>query len=142
MKHLNDMKKILMLLVMLCISLFASAQETAEPSYNAHFTKEVSEAHINDKYYTNVFVEIESSQQGYTTTYNNGWVIVTHPWVKIKVCDSDNKKIYSKKLKRSKLYIFDTGKNIQIGQANMTTEAILKKTDYGWTLDFDEKGDL
>jgi len=138
MKHLNDMKKVLMLLVMLCISLFAPAQETAEPSYNARFAKEVISAYINSKHYTNVSVEIYSSSSHPT----DFWGLPEYPYVKIKIYDSDNKKIYSKKLKRSKLYIFDTGKNIQIGQANMTTEAILKKTDYGWTLDFDEKGDL
>lgn len=141
------MKKTLLLLAMLCLSLFASSQDHTSATWNASFTKEVAEAYINGKYYTDVSVEIESSKQGYTTTYTSGWLAgstsVTHPWVKIKVRDSNNKKIYSKKLKRSCLFIFDGGRHIQIGQPdNITTEAILKKKEFGWYLQFDEKGDL
>ena len=135
------------LFILLSISICGYAQETTSATWNASFEKNVVVAHINGIRYENITVQIESSEQGYTTTYTSGWLAgsssVKYPWVKIKMFDSDNKKIYSKKLKRSCLFIFNSGKTMQIGQPdNVTTEAIMKKYDDGWYMEFDEKGDL
>ncbi len=138
-------KSVFFFFILFSLSVFS--QDRTSATWNAFFTKEVKEAYINGKYYRDISVEIESSKQGYTTTYTSGWLAgysnVTHPWVKIKVRDSKNKKIYSKKLKRSCLFIFDSGRHIQIGQPdNITTEAILKKKDNGWYMEFDEGGGI
>lgn len=63
-------------------------------------------------------------------------------WVKVKVKDSNKKTVYSKKLMKSGLFVYDRGKNMQIGKAdNVVTEAILKKEPQGdWYFKLDENG--
>lgn len=140
------MKKFLLVLL-LVVSLPSYAQ-TVKASFNAEITKRVVRAYVNGESYENVIVSLESSQQGYTTTYTSGILAgvssVTYPWVKIKITDGKtNKKIYKKKIKKSCIFVFDGGTNIQIGQPdNLSLEGILKKRNGEWYLTFDETGNL
>lgn len=136
---------LLLILVSLCVK--GQERETASAIYNASLTKDVAIAYINGVKYENVTVHIKSSPQGYTTTFTSGamagFSTVSLTWVKVKIFDANNKKIYSKKIKRSCLYSFHGGEKLQIGQDNnITTEAILTKIDNVWLMDFDEKGNL
>ena len=140
------MKRIIIsLIISITFSICAFAES---PTLNASFSKYVAWAKINGQVYTDIVVSIVSSQQGYTTTYTSGWLAgsskVTYPWVKIKIVDRETKKkIYSKKLVRSCLFIFEKGTHIQIGQPdNVTTEAIMDKKNDKWELVFDENGNL
>lgn len=140
------MKRILLSIILAIIFPIVVMAENA--TWNASFRKNVAWAMINGKIYTDVVVFIESSRQGYEITYTSGWKAgqseIVYPWVAIKIVDgTTKKKIYSNKLMRSCLYIFDEGSTIQIGQGNVTTEAKLKKNSNGeWVLTFDENGDL
>lgn len=139
------MKKTLLVIIFTVISICSFA---VSATWNAYFTKNVAWAKINGKIYTNIVVTIKSSRQGYIKTYTSGFLAgsssITYPWVKIKIVDGENKKkILSKKLERSCLFVFDEGKHIQIGQPDdVSTEAIMDKKDGGWELVFDENGDL
>lgn len=142
---MRSVLSLLLILFSLCVK--GQDRETASAVYNASLTKDVAIAYINGIKYENVTVHIKSSPQGYTTTYTSGALAgvstVTLTWVKVKILDSNNKKIYSKKIKRSALFSFDSGKTLQIGQANnLTTEAVIRKIDNVWLMDFDEKGNL
>ena len=140
------MKRIIIsLIISITFSICAFA---VSATWNASFSKYVAWAKINGQVYTDIVVSIVSSQQGYTTTYTSGWLagssFVTYPWVKIKIVDRETKKkIYSKKLVRSCLFIFEKGTHIQIGQPdNVTTEAIMDTKNDKWELVFDENGNL
>ena len=147
------MKRIIIsLIISITFSICAFAES---PTWNASFSKYVAWAKINGQVYTDIVVSIVSSQEDYTTNYTiiyrigssfvtYPWSKVTYPWVKIKIVDRETKKkIYSKKLMRSCLFIFEKGTHIQIGQpGNVTTEAIMDKKNDKWELVFDENGDL
>lgn len=140
------MKRFILSIILAIILPVVALAESA--TWNASFSKNVAWAKINGKVYTNIVVYVVSSKQGYTTTYTSGWLAgsssVTYPWVRIKIVDgTTKKKIYSKKLKRSCLFIFEGGTHIQIGQPdNVSTEAIMDKRNGEWELVFDENGDL
>ncbi len=135
------MKSLKLIIVLLFTFLSSCAQDRVSATYDVSFSKNVATAIINDKTYNDVVVYIETSKQGLRFSYPNG-ITPSKMWVKVKVKDSNKKTVYSKKLMKSGLFVYDRGKNMQIGKAdNVVTEAILKKEPQGdWYFKLDENG--
>lgn len=135
------MKSLKLIIVLLFTFLSSYAQDRVSATYDVSFSKNVATAIINDKTYNDVVVYIETSKQGLRFSYPNG-IAPSKMWVKVKVKDSNKKTVYSKKLMKSGLFVYDRGKNMQIGKAdNVVTEAILKKEPQGdWYFKLDENG--
>lgn len=135
------MKTLKLIIFFLFTFLSSYAQERVSATYDVSFSKNARTAYINGKEYHDVEVYIETSKQGYRITYARG-IAPSKMWVKVKVKDSNKKTVYSKKLKKSGLFVYDRGKDMQIGKAdNVVTEAILKKDPQGdWYFTLDEKG--
>lgn len=135
------MKSIKLIIVLLFTFLCSYAQERVSATYDVQFSKNVGTAYINGKEYSDVVVYIETSKQGLSFSYPYS-IVPSKMWVKVKVKDSNKKTVYSKKLMKSGLFVYDRGKNMQIGKAdNVVTEAILKKEPQGeWYFKLDENG--
>lgn len=135
------MKSLKLIIAFLFTVLFSYAQERVSATYDVSFSKNAKTAYINGKEYNDVEVYIETSKQGLRYSYPYS-ITPTKMWVKVKVKDSNKKTVYSKKLKKSGLFVYDRGKNMQIGKAdNVVTEAILKKEPQGdWHFTLNENG--
>lgn len=137
------MKTFIHTIILFTISLVTIAQDKVSATYDVSFSKKVETAYINEKEYKDVTVFIKTSKQGYEVTFKSGYTATKHIWVKVKVKDSNNKTIYSKKFKRSGLFVFENGGHMQIGKAdNVSTEAVLKRSIFsdGWYFELNENG--
>ena len=121
------MKKVLLLLVMLTISIASFAQrsepETASPMTNTEIVRPCAILYIEDDCYEDVTVTIKSNQPDFffTDKYK----------VKVTVTDAAGTKIWNKTFKNAFLYIFSNGQ-IQIGKQNFDKMVISKVSTGDW----------
>lgn len=119
------MKKVLLLLLALIswgMTMFA--QETAKPMTDTEVVRRVAILDIEGKQYENVVVTMKSTTPDYFITDKYK--------VKVKVEDSNGKKIWSKTFKNAFLYVFSNGQ-VQIGKKNFDQMVIQKvSTNDAW----------
>ena len=126
------MKRTFLLLVInMCSIIVAFAQgESVKPTYGINVEREVSEASINGKTYSNVTVELRAAD--IADYFAEG--------VRIIVTDTETgAKIYKKRFSKSRLYAFSDGE-IQVGYGNALTQVIIRKKYGIWTMNLRERG--
>ena len=120
------MKKVLLFLVMLTISIVGFAQssepETAKPMTDTEIVRKCAILDVEGKYYEDVTVTIKSNQPDYfwTDKYK----------VKVTVTDASGNKVWNKTFKNAFLYVFSSGQ-IQIGKKNFDQMVISKSSTSG-----------
>lgn len=120
------MKKILLFLVMLTISIVGFAQssepEKAKPMTDTEIVRKCAILDVEGKYYEDVTVTIKSNQPDYfwTDKYK----------VKVTVTDASGNKVWNKTFKNAFLYVFSSGQ-IQIGKKNFDQMVISKSSTSG-----------
>lgn len=146
-----NIKKNILNLLLLSISVTVVAQEKINPSFDIKFEREVSSININNKEYTNVIIEIDadsysvsSSNSSYSlngdyssSNYNER---VDYDGVKITIKDKNsNEIIYKERFPKSFLYGLPDG-TIRIGKDYVLTQLKIFKKDEKWTAVLKEKG--
>mgnify|MGYP001047977920 CR=1 FL=1 len=146
-----NIKKNILNLLLLFISVTVVAQEKINPSFDIKFEREVSSININNKEYTNVIIEIDadsysvsSSNSSYSlngdyssSNYNER---VDYDGVKITIKDKNsNEIIYKERFPKSFLYGLPDG-TIRIGKDYVLTQLKIFKKDEKWTAVLKEKG--
>lgn len=146
-----NIKKNILNLLLLFISVTVVAQEKINPSFDIKFEREVSSININNKEYTNVIIEIDadsysvsSSNSSYSlngdyssSNYNER---VDYDGVKITIKDKNsNEIIYKERFPKSFLYGLPDG-TIRIGKDYILTQLKIFKKDEKWTAVLKEKG--
>ena len=117
------MKKILLFLVMLTISIVGFAQssepEKAKPMTDTEIVRKCAILDVEGKYYEDVTVTIKSNQPDFffTDKYK----------VKVTVTDASGNKVWNKTFKNAFLYVFSSGQ-IQIGKKNFDQMVISKSS--------------
>lgn len=120
------MKKVLLFLIMLTISIVGFAQssepETAKPMTDTEIVRKCAILDVEGKHYENVTVAIKSSQPDFffTDKYK----------VKVTVTDASGAKVWNKTFKNAFLYVFSSGQ-IQIGKKNFDQMVISKSSTSG-----------
>lgn len=146
-----NIKKNILNLLLLFISVTVAAQEKINPSFDIKFEREVSSININNKEYTNVIIEMDadsysvsSSNSSYSlngdyssSNYNER---VDYDGVKITIKDKNsNEIIYKERFPKSFLYGLPDG-TIRIGKDYVLTQLKIFKKDEKWTAVLKEKG--
>mgnify|MGYP000000311796 FL=1 len=120
------MKKLVLFLVMLTISIVSFAQnsekETTKPIFDTEIVRKVTVLDIEGKCYGNVIVTFKSNKPDFVWTDKYK--------VKVTVTDSSGKKIWNKTFKNSFLYVFSSGQ-IQVGKPNFDQIVIYKSLASG-----------
>ena len=120
------MKKLVLFLVMLTISIVSFAQnsekETTKPIFDTEIVRRVTVLDIEGKCYGNVIVTFKS--------YKPDFVWTDKYKVKVTVTDSSGKKLWNKTFKNSYLYVFSSGQ-IQVGKPNFDQIVIYKSLASG-----------
>lgn len=120
------MKKLVLFLVMLTISIVSFAQnsekETTKPIFDTEIVRKVTVLDIEGKCYGNVIVTFKSNKPDFGWTDKNK--------VKVTVTDSSGKKLWNKTFKNSFLYVFSSGQ-IQVGKPNFDQIVIFKSLASG-----------
>ena len=117
------MKKILICLILLTISIVGFAQsnesETAKPLTDTEIVRRCDVLDVEGKYYYNVKVTIKSNKPSliYDEKYK----------VKVTVVDTSDTKVWNKTFKNAFLYVFSNGQ-IQIGKKNFDQMIISKSS--------------
>ena len=120
------MKKLVLFLVMLTISIVSFAQnsekETTKPIFDTEIVRKVTVLDIEGKCYGNVIVTFKY--------YKPDFVWTDKYKVKVTVTDSSGKKLWNKTFKNSYLYVFSSGQ-IQVGKPNFDQIVIYKSSASG-----------
>lgn len=113
---------ILILTLSFTISGFSQESETVKPLTDTEIVRRVAFMDIEGKYYDNVVVTMKSISPDY---------IMTDKFrVKVKVTDSNGKKVWKKTLKNVFLYVFSNGQ-VQVGKRNFDQLVIQKSSSTG-----------
>lgn len=117
------MKKLVLFLVMLTISIVGFAQnsekETTNPILDTEIVRKVTVLDIEGKCYGNVIVTFKSNKPDFVWTDKYK--------VKVTVTDSSGKELWNKTSKNSFLYVFSSGQ-IQVGKPNFYQIVIYKSS--------------
>ena len=115
------MRKLLLFLVMLTISIVSFAQnsepERAKPMTDTEIVRKCAFLDVEGKYYENVTVTLKSNS---TYVYK----------VKVTVTDASGSKVWNKTFKNAFLYVFSSGQ-IQVGKQNFDQLVISKSSSTG-----------
>ena len=117
------MRKLLLFLVMLTISIVSFAQsdetEKASPMTDTEIVRKCAILDVEGKYYDNVTVTIKSNQPDFffTDKYK----------VKVTVTDASGSKVWNKTFKNAFLYVFPNGQ-VQVGKPNFH-QMIISRAD-------------
>ena len=114
----------------LCLTVSLARGENAKPLHGITLYREVSEATINKTRYAEVTVKIKAADIA-PLSAKGVKVVVTD--------DATGKKVYRKRFLRSRLWAFSDG-DIEIGDGNALTHAIICKEGGRWTMRLKEKG--
>lgn len=117
--------KFLKVLVIIVFSLtsFAYAQEESKPSLDIEIERSCAYIDIEGKIYENVKITFKS--------ISADEFIYDHARVKVKIVDANKKKIFSKNLKNTYLYIFSGGQ-IQVGKPKFSKIVIYSDGSGGY----------
>lgn len=120
------MRKLLLFLVMLTISIVGFAQssepETAKPMTDTEIVRKCAILDVEGKYYENVIVTLKSNQPDF--------FFIDKYKVKVTVTDASGSKVWNKTFKNAFLYVFSSGQ-IQVGKQNFNQLVITKSSSTG-----------
>ncbi|GEM_PF-314068 len=123
--NINNVRNCLLLLLMLCASSTALAQdeaETAKPLMDMEVVRKMSILDVEGKFYDDVTISLKSITPDY--------FIYDQYRVKVKAVDSNGATIYKKTLKGVYLYVFKNGQ-VQVGKRNFDQIVIQKSSRTG-----------